>query len=82
VSERASQNGKLGIHPLPRDEAMVPTMFIRRKDAVESAALCRFLECALACASAAAAQTPPHRKAKRHTKLSRLPSAGPVNRRE
>jgi LysR family transcriptional regulator, cell division regulator len=82
VSERASQNGKLGIHALPREEAMVPTMFIRRKDAVESAALCCFLECALACASAAAAQTPPDRKAKRHTKLSRLPSASPTNRRE
>lgn len=82
VSERASQNGRLGIHALPREEAVVPTMFIRRKDAVESAALRRFLECALACASAAAAQTPPGRKAKRHTKLSTVPSARPANRRE
>jgi LysR family transcriptional regulator, cell division regulator len=70
VSERASQNGKLGIHPLPRDEAMVPTMFVRRRDAVVSAALSRFLECALACASAAATRTPPERKAKRLAKLS------------
>lgn len=31
VSERASQNGKLGIHALPRDETLVPTMFIRRR---------------------------------------------------
>jgi hypothetical protein len=54
VSERALQNGKLGIHSLPRDEAFVPTMFIRRKEAVMSAALSRFLECALTCASAAA----------------------------
>ena len=45
VSERASQNGKLGIHPLPRRQALVPTMFIRRKDAVVSAALSRFVEC-------------------------------------
>ncbi|HYX81329.1 MAG TPA: LysR substrate-binding domain-containing protein [Gemmatimonadales bacterium] len=55
VAERAAQNGKLGIHPLPRKDALVPTMFIRRRDAVISAALSRFLECALACASVAAA---------------------------
>lgn len=72
VSERASQNGKLGIHALPRDEALVPTMFIRRKDAVMSAALNRFLECALACASVAAARTPRDRKAKRPAKLSKI----------
>jgi DNA-binding transcriptional LysR family regulator len=69
VSERAAQNGKLGIHPLPRREALLPTMFIRRKDAVVSAALSRFVECALACASAAAAKT---RKAKRQAKLSKI----------
>ncbi len=72
VSERASQNGKLGIHPLPRREALVPTMFIRRKDAVVSAALSRFVECALACASAAAARTHPERKAKRQSKVSKI----------
>ena len=71
VSERASQNGKLGIHPLPRREALVPTMFIRRKSVV-SAALSRFVECALACASAAAARTHPERKAKRQAKLSKI----------
>jgi len=72
VSERASQNGKLGIHPLPRDKAMVPKMFVRRRDAVVSAALSRFLECALACASAAAATTPPDRRAKGLAKLSKI----------
>jgi DNA-binding transcriptional LysR family regulator len=72
VSERAAQNGKLGIHPLPRREALLPTMFIRRKDAVVSAALSRFVECALACASAAAAKTHPERKAKRQAKLSKI----------
>ena len=72
VSERESQSGKLGIHALPRDEALVPTMFIRRKDAVMSAALSRFLECALACASAAAIRTPPDRKAKSLAKLSTI----------
>jgi DNA-binding transcriptional LysR family regulator len=70
VSERAAQNGKLGIHELPRKEAMVPTMFVRRKDAVQSAALRRFLECALACASATAAQIAPARKTRRHAKVS------------
>lgn len=82
VSERASQNGKLGIHSLPHEEAMVPTMFIRRKDAVESAALRRFIECALACASATTAKTPPDRKAKRRARFSRVPRANPANRRE
>jgi LysR family transcriptional regulator, cell division regulator len=72
VSERAAQNGKLGIHPLPRREALVPTMFIRRKDAVVSAALSRFVECALACASAGAHKTHPERKAKRQAKLSKI----------
>jgi len=72
VSERAAQNGKLGIHALPRRQALVPTMFIRRKDAVVSAALSRFVECALACASAAAAKTHPERKAKRQAKLSKI----------
>jgi DNA-binding transcriptional LysR family regulator len=69
VSERASQKGKLGIHPLPRDEALVPTMFIRRRDAIMSAALSRFLECALACASAAVATTHSDRKIKRSARL-------------
>jgi LysR family transcriptional regulator, cell division regulator len=72
VSERASQNGKLGIHGLPRHEALVPTMFIRRKDAVMSAALSRFVDCALACASAAVVTTPPERKAKRQAKVSKI----------
>jgi LysR family transcriptional regulator, cell division regulator len=70
LSERASQGGKLGIHALPRHEALVPTMFIRRKDAVMSAALRRFVECALA--SAASATTPPVRKIKTQTKLSKI----------
>jgi hypothetical protein len=37
-----------------------------------SAALSRFLECALACASVAAATTPRNRKAKRLAKLSKI----------
>ena len=72
VSERASQNGKLGIHSLPRREALVPTMFIRRKDAVVSAALSRFIECALACASSTAARTHRERKTKRQPKFSKI----------
>jgi DNA-binding transcriptional LysR family regulator len=72
VSERASQNGKLGIHRLPAKKALVPTMFIRRKDGVMSAALRRFVECTLACASAAAATKPTERKVKRHAKLSKI----------
>ena len=72
VSERAAQNGKLGIHALGREEALVPTMFIRRRDAVMSAALSRFLECALAYASVAAATTPPERKAKRPPRLAKI----------
>jgi len=51
---------------------MVPKMFVRRRDAVVSAALSRFLECALACASAAAATTPPDRRAKGLAKLSKI----------
>jgi DNA-binding transcriptional LysR family regulator len=70
VSERASRNGKLGIHTLPKDEAFVPTMFIRRRDAGMSAALSRFLECALASSSAAAATQSRLRKDKRPVKLS------------
>jgi DNA-binding transcriptional LysR family regulator len=70
VSERASQHGKLGIHSLPREEALVPTMFIRRRDAIMSAALSRFLECALAFASAAVARTRSDRKIKRSARLS------------
>ena len=72
VSERASQNGKLGIHPLPRGEAFVPTMFIRRRDAIMSAALSRFLQCALACACAAAASAAPDQKTKKPARLSKI----------
>jgi LysR family transcriptional regulator, cell division regulator len=72
VSERASQNGKLGIHALPRDDALVPTVFIRRRDAVVSAALSRFLECAIACASVVTASRTPTRKIKRPAKLSKI----------
>lgn len=72
VSERASKNGKLGIHGLPKNEALVPTMFIRRRDAAMSAALSRFLECALSNASAAAATKPRKRKSKNPAKLSKI----------
>lgn len=72
VSEQASKNGKLGIHALPKDEAFVPTMFIRRRDAATSAALSRFLECALAAASASAATNQRNRKSKRPANLSKI----------
>src|SRR5690242_15928003 len=39
VSERASHTGRLGVHALSPEQALVPTMFIRRKDTVASAAL-------------------------------------------
>jgi DNA-binding transcriptional LysR family regulator len=71
VSERASDNGKLGIHALPRHEALVPTLFIRRRDAVMSSALSRFLECALAWASVTATRTSHHPRGKRAAKLSK-----------
>jgi DNA-binding transcriptional LysR family regulator len=61
VSERASHTGKLGIHALPPEQALVPTMFIRRKDTMASAALNRFLEYTLACATALVAPARSHR---------------------
>jgi LysR family transcriptional regulator, cell division regulator len=70
VSDRAAKNGKLGVHALPRKEATVPTMFIRRKDAVISAASNRFLECALACAGAAP-DVAAERKIKSHPTISK-----------
>ena len=72
VTERAAKNGKLGIHALPRNQATVPTMFIRRKDVAMSVALKRFIECALACASAAADKFPAERKLKTHPKFSKI----------
>jgi hypothetical protein len=47
-------------------------MFIRRRDAIMSAALSRFLQCALACASAAAASAAPDQKTKKPARLSKI----------
>jgi DNA-binding transcriptional LysR family regulator len=73
VSARASQSGKLGIHSLPGQSAFVPTMFIRRRDVQMAAALSRFLECALACASGGAVATPCRRNANRADKRLTVP---------
>ena len=72
VTERAAKNGKLGIHALPRNEASVPTMFICRKDVPMSAALKRFVECALACASAAGGNLRAERKLKTRPRISKI----------
>lgn len=46
VASRAASKGEVGIHSLPRNQAFVQTVCIRRKGAVISAALDRFLESA------------------------------------
>lgn len=45
VASRAAGKGEIGIHSLPKNEAFVPTVCVRRRDAAASAALVRFLEC-------------------------------------
>jgi DNA-binding transcriptional LysR family regulator len=36
----------VGVHALPRSEALVQTLFVRRRDAFSSSALIAFLDCA------------------------------------
>ena len=42
----AWREGRVAIHPLPRDEGRVETVFIQRRDAYSTSALRAFLECA------------------------------------
>jgi DNA-binding transcriptional LysR family regulator len=42
----AEREGRIAIHDLPRAEARVDTLFIRRRDAFVSSALTAFLDCA------------------------------------
>jgi len=43
VVARAQREGRVALHTLPRDEARVPTVLVRRRDAFTSAALARFI---------------------------------------
>jgi hypothetical protein len=43
---RSEREGRIAIHDLPRAEARVDTLFIRRRDAFVSSALTAFLDCA------------------------------------
>ncbi|HYM69634.1 MAG TPA: LysR substrate-binding domain-containing protein [bacterium] len=47
IAERARRTGDIALHRLPRDRAFVPTVFVHRRDAVMTAALARFMECAM-----------------------------------
>lgn len=42
----AERDGRVAIHDLPRTEARVDTLFVRRRDAFVSSALAAFLDCA------------------------------------
>jgi DNA-binding transcriptional LysR family regulator len=42
------QNGRVHVHPLPPADAMVETVFVRRRDGYRSSALAAFLDCARA----------------------------------
>jgi DNA-binding transcriptional LysR family regulator len=44
VIERPVREGRIKAHTLPRTEALVDTLFVRRRDAFVSAALARFVE--------------------------------------
>jgi DNA-binding transcriptional LysR family regulator len=46
VVDRMSDKGQVSIHTLPRSEAQVQTLFVRRRDAFSSSALIAFLHCA------------------------------------
>jgi DNA-binding transcriptional LysR family regulator len=43
VVARPQREGRVALHALPRDEARVPTVLVRRRDAFTSAALARFI---------------------------------------
>ena len=44
LAEGAWREGRIGVHPLPPEEARVETVFVRRRDAHLSSALAAFLE--------------------------------------
>jgi DNA-binding transcriptional LysR family regulator len=44
VMQSATRDGEVALHELPRDEAMVETLFIRRRDALVTSALTAFLD--------------------------------------
>ena len=46
LARAAEREGRIAIHDLPRAEARVDTLFIRRRDAFVSSALSAFLDCA------------------------------------
>lgn len=46
LARAAGREGRVAIHDLPRAEARVDTLFIRRRDAFVSSALLAFLDCA------------------------------------
>ena len=48
VVERMGHKGAVSVHTLPRSEARVQTLFVRRRDVVASSALMAFLKCAQA----------------------------------
>ena len=48
VVDRMRDKSDVGIHTLPKSEALVQTLFIRRHDAFSSSALAAFLDCARA----------------------------------
>ena len=43
LAEDALREGRIGVHPLPPEEARVETVFVRRRDAYTSSALAAFL---------------------------------------
>lgn len=46
LARAAEREGRIAIHDLPRAEARVDTLFVRRRDAFVSSALSAFLDCA------------------------------------
>ncbi|MBV9748624.1 MAG: LysR family transcriptional regulator [Acetobacteraceae bacterium] len=44
LAEDALREGRIGVHPLPPEEARVETVFVRRRDAYTSSALAAFLD--------------------------------------
>ncbi len=56
VIAAAAQEGRVALHVLPRDEAEVATVFIRRRDALISSALRAFVDCTRPAEAQAAAE--------------------------
>jgi DNA-binding transcriptional LysR family regulator len=46
VVASALRDGRIAVHALPKDQALVPTVLVRRRDAFVSTALDRFIACA------------------------------------